>query len=136
MLGRATRLLREAIALDGEMAAAHAALGEIFDVQDRPDEARRSLEVALRKDPTLKHPYAMLGFLALNRQDLAAARENFQALTLRYPDEATGYYGLALLDAEEKDRALARERLRKALDVQPGFDQARQLLELIDRQSP
>ncbi len=136
MLERAARLLREAIALDGESAAARAALGEILYIQKRPDEAERALAEALRQDAGLERPYVILGFLYLERRDLAAARRMFDALTRRFPDDATGYYGQALLDVEDGQWARSGERLRKALALRPDFDQARALLDEVERRSP
>jgi hypothetical protein len=39
------------------------------------------------------------------------------------------------VDAEGKDWARSKERLKTALSIQPGFEQARRLLEFVDGQS-
>lgn len=135
MLERATRLLGEALALDPRSAAARAALGEIRYVRGDRDQAEGMLTQAIREKPELKRPYEILGFLYYDRRDLAAAQRMFDQLVRRFPDDAPGYYGQALLEAEAKRWDRSRERLRKALSLQPSLDQARQLLEYVDRQS-
>jgi spermidine synthase len=135
MLERSARLLRTALALDGNVAAAHASLGEIRYVQGRREEAEQALGRALEQDPGLKQPYMLLGFLYFERRNLSEARRMFDGLTDRFPDEAAGYYGQALVDAEGKDWARSKERLKTALSIQPGFEQARRLLEFVDGQS-
>jgi tetratricopeptide (TPR) repeat protein len=132
MLTRAERLLREAIGLDGGLAEAQAGLGEVLYSQGKREEGERLLLRSLEMDPGLKQPYAVLGFLNHERRDLPKARTMFDELTRRFPDEAMGYYGQALVDAEEQDWERSRERLKRALALKPDFGLARQLLTLVE----
>ena len=136
MLTRAERLLREAIRLDGDLAEAHASLGEVLYAQGKREEGERILVRSLEMDPGLKQPYAVLGFLSHERGDLARARRMFDELNRRFPDEAMGYYGQALVDAEERDWPRSRERLKRALALQPDFGLARQLLTFVEGKMP
>ena len=131
MLARAERLLREAIGLDGG-AEAQAALGEVLCAQGKREEGERVLRQSLEMDPDLKQPYSVLGFLSHQRGDLPGARLMFDELTRRFPDEAMGYYGQALVDAEEKDWSRSQERLKRALALKPDFVLAQQLLTLVE----
>jgi spermidine synthase len=135
MLDKAKRVLDDALALDPGSGAAHGALGEILYVEGRKEEGEKLLARAIEEDAGLDRPYAILGFVYYERRDLKTARRMFDALAERFPSDANGFYGRALIGVEEQKWAESRADLEKALALQPEFDQAKQLLALVDRQS-
>jgi spermidine synthase len=135
MLAKASLLLQDALTLDPGSGPAHAALGEIRYVSGPREAGVPLLEQAIGEDPNLDRPYTLLGFYYYDRRDLKAARRMFDALTERFPSDANGFYGRALVGVEEKDWPRSRADLQEALALQPELDQARQLLAFVEQNS-
>jgi spermidine synthase len=135
MLDHAKSVLHDALALDPGSGAAHAALGEILYVEGQKDEGERLLAQAIGEDAGLDRPYTILGFVYYERRDLKSARRMFDALAERFPSDANGFYGRALVGVEEQKWPESRADLQKALALQPQFDQAKQLLAFVEQKS-
>jgi tetratricopeptide (TPR) repeat protein len=135
MLEHAKSVLHDALALDPGSGPAHAALGEILYVEGQKDEGERLLAQSIGEDAALDRPYTILGFVYYERRDLKSARRMFDALAERFPSDANGFYGRALVGVEEQKWPESRADLQKALALQPEFDQAKQLLAFVEQKS-
>jgi spermidine synthase len=135
MLDHAKSILKDALALDPGSGPAHAALGEILYVEGQKDEGERLLTQAIGEDANLDRPYTILGFVYYERRDLKSARRMFDALAERFPSDANGFYGRALVGVEEQKWPESRADLQKALALQSDFDQARQLLAFVEQKA-
>jgi tetratricopeptide (TPR) repeat protein len=95
---------------------------------NRPGDARRSLEKVLALDPTSPTALRQLGELELQAGDYAKAAQHLKAAMVARPDDATAafYAGQAL--QKSNDLAGARDALEISLKILPGQFPARLLL--------
>jgi spermidine synthase len=135
MIDRAKGVLHDALDLDPGSGAAHAELGEILYLEGKKEEGERLMAQAIGEDANLDRPYTILGFAYYERRDLKSARRMFDALTDRFPSDANGFYGRAMVGVEEQKWMESRADLQKALTLQPQFDQAKQLLAFVEQKS-
>src|SRR5437899_450494 len=134
-LDQPRRYYEPALKLDSASVEAYAGLGQIHSFRGDQGQAETFLLRALEKNPSLKLPYDMLGLIYLRRGDLLRSRQTYEALVRRLPADPTGYYGQALILIEEKRWSDARERLEKALALEPGAVQTKDLLDFVKRQA-
>jgi tetratricopeptide (TPR) repeat protein len=133
-LDDATKQLKQAVAADERLPAAHAALGITYARQQKPAEAERELQRAVALEPAnhLTHYYYAYGLSrrgmdatqTVNAYDAAAARvmraELHRAIALA-PDFPESYRLLAfvnLVTGEQLDESVAL--LKRALTLAPG----------------
>ena len=104
----------------------HAAM--IASDDNRPDEARQSLEKVLALDPKSPTALRQLGELELQAGDYVRAAEHLKSAMQVRPDDATAalYAGQAL--QKSNDLPGAREALESSLKLMPGQFEARLLL--------
>jgi choline-sulfatase len=104
----------------------HAAMMASED--DRPADARKSLEKVLALDPNSPTALRQLGELELQAGDYAQAAQHLKSAVAVRPDDATAsfYAGQAL--AKANDPAGARDALENSLKLLPGQFPARVLL--------
>lgn len=134
LLERTTRLYEASLKLDENNASAYAVLGEILYMRKKPKEAEKLLLKALSMDTSLMRPYDILGTIYFNQRDLAKAGRMYQILMKKQPKEAMGYYGQAVIFAEEKNWIQSRDFINRALILNPQMDNAKKLKEFVDRQ--
>ncbi len=110
-LDEAAGYLQRAVALDPNLATAHASLGVLHMRQNRFDEAKKHLELASRKSENyLVHYYYAY---VLSREGMAL--DNF----------VEGYY-------KTEDAERMRAELKKAIELAPKFTEAYRLLAFIN----
>lgn len=118
--------LREALAIDPKAAAAHVALGNLYDDLRRHGEAEAQYREAIAASPQDSNAYYDLGLLLL---ELGRAREAVDAFTSYVrlaPDEPLGHVQRALAQHAAGDERGARESYARALELEPANAQARQ----------
>jgi tetratricopeptide (TPR) repeat protein len=107
----AARYLERSVALDPNLARAHASLGVIAARRENFDEAKKHLEPASRNsDSYLVHYYYAY---VLSREGIGS--DNF----------SDGYYGAGVVD-------VMRAELKKAIELAPNFAEAYRLLAFIN----
>lgn len=123
--------LREALALQPDLAAARGALGFALygagDVEGAVDELR----AALRQDPAAASARSTLAAALISRQDWTAARAELEELIRRHPDSAQGYYSLGLVRYAQRDLGGAVDAYRRALVLAPNHHDARYNLAVV-----
>ena len=70
---------------------------------------------------------ARMAIVAAAENDLAGAMLQANAARRLHPDSPWGHYAWAMVSVKRGDRAEAREHLAKALSVDPGHKESRQL---------
>jgi tetratricopeptide (TPR) repeat protein len=94
----------------------------------RPDLALRFFDQGLEREPAqgTLHEKRGLAYILLGRR--VDARVDFEAACRSDPRRATARLNLAVLDAQEGRLDAAKALLREALQIDPGYAQARGLL--------
>lgn len=133
-LAEATDALQSAVVLKPDEAPCHLRLAALFDKQDKPDEARQALTMAIQ-------------CLSRSGQE-SQAREHLDALLAKYPEDeevlqlaiqladdfedhqeaVQRLKQLALIYQRQQRRAEAMQLYRKIIEAQPGDLQSRRLL--------
>jgi Flp pilus assembly protein TadD len=100
-------------------AVAHFLLARAYDAQDKLDEARLQLHLALEAEPQFRGAHFALGFIAWTIRDLAAAEKEFRLELKMNPRMDLAYYYLA-----------------EALEVQGKIDEAEAVISQMGREVP
>jgi tetratricopeptide (TPR) repeat protein len=91
----------------------------------REDEAEKHFERAVEVAPEDYDANHNLGLLSLLRGNLDKAREVFERLSRLFPDRATIYHDLAVVWGRIGNSNQVLSALEKALELDPGYEQAR-----------
>lgn len=91
------------------------------------------LEAARRLGWARDHETITLAVLLANQGNIRQARDLLQAVRRRHPRNASALYYLAALAWNENDVVEAKQLLSKALELDPDYTEARELLLQIDR---
>ena len=132
----AEKHLHAALALEPELAEAHAQLGRLAERTGRNEEAKTQYDRALTLNPNHAEAHRRLGLLAARREDFAAAERHFTALAVIRPDDADAHANLGnvlLLTGRAKEAA---ERFETALRLRPGDERLRESLAAARRAGP
>lgn len=118
-----TRIVEELPTADGQYL-----LGEMHGELGNKLEQRRLLTLALELDPT--HPRARLSLAILDAEDanMKGATSNFETLIAYHPENARFRYNYAVALLMAGDESAGIEQARAALNLQPNYPEARQLL--------
>lgn len=127
--GEAQALFDEAIRRNPTNPDLHNDLGYCLYLQGQFDQAEAAVSHALRLNPTNPRYYNNLGMIYGHQRRYEEALAQFR----RGGSEADAYYNLAFMLAAREDTEGAKKYFRLALQADPGYDQARQALEAIDR---
>jgi tetratricopeptide (TPR) repeat protein len=117
--GRAVDEFKRAIELDPKDGRVHLYLAELYQARQRPRNALEHYREAVERNPVLADAWVRLGDLALERSDLAAARQAFEVVARLRPDEPSAHGKLALVLQLEGDWPAADRELRGVLEQQP-----------------
>jgi predicted Zn finger-like uncharacterized protein len=102
---------------EGDPEAAKALLeGELAAGERASDAAVTALQTHLAKRPQDEDALAVLGDVALSREDLAGAASRYQAIAHRRPGAARAEHGLGVVALARGDLAGARKAFESALD--------------------
>lgn len=117
--GRAVEELKRAVELAPEDGKNHLYLAQIYEARQRPKNAEEQYQRALERNPLLEQAWLKLGDVALDRQDLAAARQNFEVASHLVPESAPARGKLALVYQLESNWPAADKELHAVLDREP-----------------
>ena len=109
-------------------------LGNILLRLDRPDQARRAYEDALRLDPGLAAAHSNLGLIAGNDGRPVAAEDYFRRALEVDPDLVVARYNLAQLLVALGREVEAVPELRAVLDLDPSHAGALTLMTRLQTQ--
>ncbi|MEW5722345.1 MAG: tetratricopeptide repeat protein [Thermodesulfobacteriota bacterium] len=129
----AAKYLRRGVAISPLNAERQLALGEVLFETGDFDGAEKAYKTSLELDPLKKtHVYNRLGITMRRLGDLEQARDYFQKALETAADEENLHFNLGqvYLDLGEKDKA--RRHLERALELNPGHLQAKNLLSMLN----
>jgi len=112
----AQQALAQVLAREPENTSALANLVHVYEVQGRPEDAKRMAERLARIEPTPPFHWFNRGLEALQRRDYAAAREYFRKEVNRAAYYHEFHFGLALANFGLGDIGEARRELALAME--------------------
>jgi tetratricopeptide (TPR) repeat protein len=92
---------------------------------NRLDEAKTAYEKIIAADPAQKNIYLLLGELYVDEGSPEFALQIYRSLVKQFPDFFVGYYLMGRVLYLTGDPVEAEKNFKKALDLDPGFDEAR-----------
>jgi tetratricopeptide (TPR) repeat protein len=139
-LQRAERLFRRAIELEPRAKQAYHNLGALYSHQGKQEQAREMLRAAIEIDPLYVMPRCNLALLLLGDDDVQGAEEMLGPLanvTRFNPQDMAFYtYTQARILLEQDNYDAARRSLQMALEMQPEYEPAKDLLERLETLEP
>ena len=127
------------------MGRAHKALGqpekaeeclnkaaEIYLSSDKEGEAEEVLNEILEVNPDTVNVYNTMGVLYRKKGDYPTALKHYQKALKIHPEEPNIYYNIGRIHVEMKNLDEAKSYFDKALTLDPGFKEAREILNAID----
>ncbi len=125
----AQALFSEAIRLNPANPDLHNDLGYCLYLQGQYDKAEAAVAHAIQVRPANPRYHNNLGMIYGRQRRDGEALEQFR----RGGSEADAYYNLAFVQAAREDTEGAKKYFRLALRADPGYDQARQALDTLER---
>ncbi len=106
-------------------------IGEAYLRAGLNQEAETAFEASTNLNPEVSHVYNQLGIAYRKQGKYKAAIDNYRKALRVSPDDANLYYnmGVAHLEAREADASI--RALSQAVELNPGFSEAAQLLDRI-----
>jgi tetratricopeptide (TPR) repeat protein len=123
--------LRQALAVEPELAEARAALGLALYGLGNVDGALHELRAVLRLRPDLVSPRLTLASALVTREDWPAARAELERVLEREPDSIQAHLGLGTVRYAQGDPAGAIESYRRVLVREPAHHDARYQLAIV-----
>ena len=108
---------KESIEMNPNFALAHRNMASVLMILNRPEEAEKEFEIALKldlEDPVVHHN---LGTIYMNRGEYDKAQKAFETALKYDSDYAYAFEGIGILLYIEGDYDKAKERLLTALDI-------------------
>lgn len=109
---------RKAGQIEPRMAGLHFRLGQAYQSQGKTDEAVVEVNRNVELYPTAPDNYVTLGELFLQKQDYAAARDNYEKAVKLDPNLAKAYFGLASACARLGQKEEAAEYRLKFKEIE------------------
>ena len=103
----------------------------VYARTNRPEQALRSLEEAIRLRPSYPDALNNLGVMFVQEQRYADAEEKFDACIELAPDFDQAYLNLARLYLIQGQKEKARSILQSLLNRQPQHQMAQQMLQML-----
>jgi Flp pilus assembly protein TadD len=113
--------LREAVRLKPDYAFAHAELGVVLVNKNDLNGGIAEYREALRLNPDDAWTHGNLGAALWNKGDVEASFLEYKEAARLTPSDPIPHYNLALYYARQKDKRMAVESLRKAVELNPAF---------------
>jgi tetratricopeptide (TPR) repeat protein len=138
MLGRfdeAAALIREQIKKSPKVAASHYLLGAILKQQNKQLEARQAFEKAAELEPENPSSLEQLVNLDIDAKAYEAGHQRVNQVLQKQPNSAALYYLQGKLYSAEGKFDVAQAALLKAIDLDPNFTRAYDLLVPIFRRA-
>lgn len=132
-------LVRDALKLDPQSAAAAFTLGEIYERDSRPEDAVRAWKSFLEQAPELAGlVFPHLEKVLFEMGQYSEIAGIYRQVLSRYPDSTDALLGLARFSEKKGDHQSALAHLSRILEIDPGHLVARQLVVQIhkDQGSP
>jgi tetratricopeptide (TPR) repeat protein len=127
-LDRAEELLQACLERSPDLADAHFDLGLVAQGRNLPQLAEQRFRAALAIDPRHVDAWSNLGQVLLLQERLPESIEAFERGVALDPADPLGHFNLSVVHARGGDVAAARRDLQRALELDPGFELARQRL--------
>ncbi len=132
-MDEAVASLREAIAAAPLYATAHVNLGHVYRMQGKLDDAITEYLEARRLTPASASVYNDLGVALDERGRAGEAIQAFRESIRLDPGSASAHFNLARKLLEQRNAQEGIAELQAALRIDPGLQQARALLELLEK---
>ena len=150
--GEAIQAFRKATQLDSLFAKAYEGMGRAYKALGRTKEAEACLNQAaeiylssekeedaegvlneiLEVNPDTINVYNTLGVLYRKKGDFQTALKQYQKALRIHPDEPNIHYNIGRLHMDMKNLEAAKFHFKKALAYDPGFEEAREVLDAIE----
>lgn len=150
--GEAIEAFRKATLLDSLFAKAYEAMGRAFKAMGKSEEAQNCLNRAaeiylnrekeeeaegvlneiLQENPDTINVYNTLGVLYRKKGDYPGALRQYERALKIHPDEPYIHYNIGRIHVDMKDLNRARSSFQKALELDPEFREAREVLEAME----
>jgi len=127
-LAGATNALADALAIDPDLAGAHYNLAVALRMLGRTDAAIEHYRDTVRLETGHRDARNNLGILLAEQGRLAEAVSQYSAVLAAFPADAEVHYNLALALERQGRRRAALWHLRRAVQIRPRFQPARQRL--------
>jgi lipopolysaccharide biosynthesis regulator YciM len=122
-------LVRDALKLDSQSAAAQFTLGEIYERDGRPEDAVRAWKIFLEHAPELSGlVFPHLEKVLFDMGQYSEIAGIYQQVLRRSPENTDALFGLARFSEKKGDHQTALSHLSRMLEIDPGHLAARQLL--------
>ena len=121
----AIRVLNQACKTDPEDPKPRFVLGVLYTDQGRLEEASQQYSQVLTQDPKNLGALSQLADLYLLQEKLQEALAVYEQLLRERPDSAVAHFNIGVLYAKAEKWTDAIEHLSKAIDIDPGFLEAR-----------
>jgi hypothetical protein len=115
---------------------AHVNLGQLYEAEGRPAEARREYARALERDPNTPKAHNNLGVVFMKIDEPARALQHFEEETRRHPWNADAWFNLGLFEEMRGDVAAARRHYERAIAENPAYSPAYEKLGLTPERQP
>jgi tetratricopeptide (TPR) repeat protein len=125
----ALRHYQKAAEWDASSAPVRRELAVVYSSLNRPQDAVKALQAAVRLDPSEAEYRFELGLAWNEAGDLAQAQSALETAVKLSPGHARAWYNLSLVIlARQEKTEEAKAALQRALEIQPDFPSARELL--------
>jgi len=129
----AKKVFNTAINLDPENASRQTEIGEAFLSKEMNEEAEASFKAAIQKNPQEVHIYNRLGIAFRRQEKYQEALDNYKIALQLQPDEENLHFNLSRVYYDLGNDSEAIICLRQALKIFPDFEEARELLDKIQK---
>ena len=120
--------LNQVVGLEPEAVEPHAILALLYSSQNKPDQATKEYEFALKNasklDPTNVEVYRSLGLIYFKQKRLKEAEETYRHILEINGKDTEAHYGLANIYYERNDMPAVERELRATLEIKPDHDEA------------
>ncbi|OGR22800.1 MAG: hypothetical protein A2277_15670 [Desulfobacterales bacterium RIFOXYA12_FULL_46_15] len=127
-MGRVYRLMGDLVKAEEYMRLA----AEIYMDTDKIGAAEEILNEILESGTNSLNVFNTLGVLYRKKGDTQIALSHYKKALKVHPDEPYIYYNIGRLHLDMKDTEKAKEYFKIALEKDPGFEEAKQVIKAID----
>jgi tetratricopeptide (TPR) repeat protein len=105
---------------------------EIYLSSEREDQAEEILNEILEVNPDTINVYNTMGVLYRKKGDYPTALKNYEKALKIHPEEPNIHYNIGRIHIEMKNLDKAKSCFNKAIALDPGFKEAREILNAIE----
>lgn len=126
-LAGAEEHFERAIADDPEDSGLRIDIGDSYAEKGYYAESEQHYEAALEIDPNLAHVFNRLGIAYRRQQKYEKAQQLYDSARVHHPDDEHLLFNIARAHLEDVKHTEALQAIEKALDLKPGFKEAKHL---------